>query len=115
MNPQSYPQIDARVRELVAEGRRLFPNSPLEKKEIESLAQAALVADLEAKLRFETKLEAASVIQRPHGRERSSEWVKIQPSLFIRASETASGHCDGDAALRAYDDEYERVRSRRQP
>ena len=112
MFPQSFPQADARVRELVAEGRRMFTRSPLSDVELEMLARAALVAELEAKLRFEAKLEAASVIQRPHGRERSSEWVKIQPSLHIRAPETSSGHCDGEAALRAYDEEYERVRRR---
>ncbi len=112
MFPQSYPQIDARVRALVDEGRRMFTRSPLSRAELEALARAALVAELEAKLKFEAKLEAASVIQRPHGRERSSEWVKIDPSLYIRGSETSSGHCDGDAALRAYDDEYERVKRR---
>ncbi len=111
MNPHTYPQIDECVRALVADGRAMFSRTPLSQKELELLAKAAIVAELEATLRFEAKLEAASVIQRPHGRESSSPWVEIQPDLHIRVSET-SGHCASDAGLRAYDEEYDRVKRR---
>lgn len=42
MYPQSYQQSDARVRELVATIRRMFPRSPLSDSEQEILARECL-------------------------------------------------------------------------
>lgn len=44
MNPQSYPQGDARVRELVSEARRDFPGTCLSDPELEGMARSALYA-----------------------------------------------------------------------
>lgn len=108
-------RVDARVRELVADGRRMFMRSPLSDPELESLARSVLeaesvrceIAEIEA---LAEDLERASVIPHTHP-ESSSAWLKIQPGLFMRAPET-SGHCASDAALEAYDATYEAIKRR---
>lgn len=112
---KTYPQSDACVRELVVEGRRMFRHSPLSDLELEILARSAIKAEL---VRLEIaeidalaeELERASVISHTHP-ESSSPWVKIQRGLFMRVPET-SGHCASDAALQAYDAEYEKIKRR---
>ena len=110
MFPQTYPQSDARVRELVAEGRRMFGHSPLSERELESIARRTIEAGDRIREKLGEELERRSVMPHPHP-ESSSAWLKIQPGLFMRASET-SGHCASDAALQAYDAEYEKIKRR---
>ena len=55
MNPHNYPhdpagprpQLDKRVRALIADGRRMFRRTPLSERELGLLARAAIIAEAE--------------------------------------------------------------------